>query len=117
VAFSAVVFGLAALVRRIPSYIGFLVLAEFHRRQGHKLSAVELLLGISIPIAMMLALACTTSLALYATAYFILAYGYVHASTDPVRLDSILNWYVRIRTGVDTPLEADDDEIDEVEYE
>lgn len=32
----------AAIVMRIPSYIGFLVISEFHRRQGHRMSGIEL---------------------------------------------------------------------------
>jgi hypothetical protein len=106
---ASVMFGLAALVRRIPAFVGFMVLAEFHRRQGHKLSGAELLLGITVPMALTAALAAKSTLSIYACAYFLVAYGYIRVSTEPATLESILNWFVRIRTGVDTVVDEPDE--------
>lgn len=110
---------LAALFRRIPAFIGFLVLCEFHRRQGHNLSALELLIGLSMPIAFTLAIVCKSAVSLYACTHVALCYAYVRASNDPHRIDTILNWYVRIRTAADNSTQdmsdTDDDNDNEDE--
>jgi hypothetical protein len=111
--FAAALIVLAALIRRVPAFVGFLILAELHRRQGHSLSAVELLLGISLPIALAMTLVSTNVISLYAWAYFVLSYAYVSLSSDTKKVDSILNWFVRVRTGVaPDDMLGDDDHVE-----
>jgi hypothetical protein len=112
--FFGAVLGLAAMVQRIPGYVGGLILAEFHRRQGHALSAMEILLGISLPISITIALVSHSIVSVLACIHFVLVYASLSLANDPVRTDAILNWYVRIRTAASTPvMEEETSEEDE----
>ena len=113
--FSGAVLILAAMIQRIPGYVGGLILAEFHRRQGHALSALEILLGISLPISVTVALVSHSILSVLACIYFLLVYSALRLANDPVRTDAILNWYVRIRTAASTPVMEENSEDEEEE--
>jgi hypothetical protein len=109
---------LAAVIHRIPGYVGAFVLAEFHHRQGHALSALELLMAISLPIAMMAALISKSMVSVFACIHFVLVYGYIRLSNDPARTNAILNWFIRIRTAVENPTtehEPEEEPRDDVE--
>lgn len=93
---------MARCVLWIPSYIGFLILSELSRRQGRNISGLELLLGVSMPMAITTALVAKGPVSLYACSHFILCYAYMRLSNHPKRVDSILNWYVRIRTPMES---------------
>jgi hypothetical protein len=113
--FSGVVLTLAAMVQRIPGFIGGIILAEFHRRQGHTVSALEILLGISLPISITVALVSHSILSVLACVHFLIVFATLSLSNDPVRTDELLRWYVRIRTGASTPVteETSEDEREE----
>jgi hypothetical protein len=96
--FAILMLVMAWCVLWIPSYIGFLILSELSRRQGRNISGLELLLGVSMPMAMTTALVAKGAVSLYACSHFILCYAYMRLSNHPKRVDNILNWYVRIRT-------------------
>ncbi len=54
--FAVLMLAMAWCVMWIPSYIGFLILSELSRRQGRNISGLELLLGVSMPMAISTAL-------------------------------------------------------------
>jgi hypothetical protein len=105
--FFCLVLALAALIKRIPAFLPLLTCAEFQRRQGHRWSNFELLIGLSVPIAVAFALACHSIVSLFATVHVLLAYAYIRLSADHVRLGRVLDWWARVRTGLDMPVHDD----------
>lgn len=107
-AFAAVLFLLANFVRTSPSYVGSLVLCEFIRRQGRDLSALGVQFGLSLPIALAVCLFCHGQPSFFGWLYFLLGQLYIQLSCEPKAVEATLNWFARIRTGIDFhPFDSD----------
>jgi hypothetical protein len=109
-AFFALMILLTRSICRVPCYLGFIVLSEFHHRQGDNLGKGKVLLGISMPVALVFCLTCHGALSLYAWFHFVVGYTFIRCTNEPGNMNHTLNFYARARTALETPLHAADDD-------
>ena len=97
----------AWLVGKVPSFIGFIVLSEYQRRRGHILSRYEILLVLTLPICVGVMIFSYQVISLYAWLMVLMSATWIRFSTDPVRMERMLDWGARVQGGVsDQPYEV-----------
>lgn len=88
---------LGLLVTRIPNFVPCIVVSEVARRQGRSTSAFDLMIAVTLPIALTVALTRYDQVSLIAWIWFCLAYFFCRMSFHPSRLGGFLDWVVKIR--------------------
>ena len=76
---------------------------EIARRQGRRASGADLLVVVSLPIALAVSLARTDALALWAAGWCCISYLYCIAAYHPSTLRGFVDWIVKIRSPFDVP--------------